>query len=92
MAPLFSTMYAILEGTNSPCFDYRQTGVPTIIIEDVLLSSSFVEHRKIPGKSQHDLSDADQPFLNRLYDPQDLQLSDRLTIVISRENPALFSG
>jgi len=30
--------------------------------------------KKIPGKSQHDLSNADQPFLNSLYDPQDPQL------------------
>jgi hypothetical protein len=46
---------AILEGIDGPCFDYRQTGVLTVIIEDVLLSSNFFQDRKIPGKSQHDL-------------------------------------
>ena len=57
MAPLSSTVSfvfngvpVILEGIDGSCFDYRQTGILTVIIEDVLLPSTLFQHRKIPGK------------------------------------------
>ena len=68
----FEGVPAILEGIDGSCFDCRQTGI-LIIIEDILyLALLFCT--KIPGRSQHDLSDADQPFLNGLYNAQDPQL------------------
>jgi len=40
---------------------------------------SNMRNQSQEGKSQHDLSNADQPFLNGLYDPQDPQLwADRV--------------
>jgi hypothetical protein len=73
MSFAFEGVPAIIEGIDGPYFDCRQTGVLTVIIEDVLYLAPFFS-TKIPGKSQHDLSDADQPFLNGLYDTQDPQL------------------
>ena len=63
-------MPAILEGIKGPCFDCRQTGVLTVIIEDALYLAILFS-TKITGKSQHGLSDAGQPFLDGLYDTQD---------------------
>jgi hypothetical protein len=46
---------AILEGIDGPCFDYRQTGVLTVIIEDILNFyylapfSAQKDYRKIPA-------------------------------------------